>query len=49
MKTSVARWGNSLALRLPKKLAASYNISGNSNVELIEKLDDQALDTVRIW
>lgn len=37
MKTKVSRWGNSLALRLPKKLATSHKIFEGSNVEIIEK------------
>ncbi len=37
MKTKVSRWGNSLALRLPKKLATSHQIFEDSNVEIIEK------------
>ena len=37
MKTKVSRWGNSLALRLPKKLATSQKIFEDSNVEIIEK------------
>lgn len=39
MKTKVSRWGNSLALRLPKKLATSHRIFENSSVEIIEKED----------
>jgi antitoxin MazE len=37
MKTKVSRWGNSLALRLPKKLATSHNIFEDSDVEIIEQ------------
>jgi antitoxin MazE len=37
MKTKVTRWGNSLALRLPKHLATNYQISEGSDVEFIEK------------
>lgn len=37
MKTKVSRWGNSLALRLPKKLATSHRIFEDSSVEIIEK------------
>lgn len=36
MKTKISRWGNSLALRLPQKLAASHNLEEGSAVELIE-------------
>lgn len=39
MKTKVSRWGNSLALRLPKKLATSHNIFQDSSVEIIEQKD----------
>ena len=37
MKTKVARWGNSLALRLPKQLTTSYNISEGCDVEIVEE------------
>ena len=37
MKTKVARWGNSLALRLPKHLTTSYKISEGSDVEIVEE------------
>ena len=37
MKTKVSRWGNSLALRLPRKLAASHNLEEGSSVEIIEE------------
>lgn len=36
MKTKVARWGNSLGLRLPKKLAVSQGLSEGSGVEIVE-------------
>jgi antitoxin MazE len=36
MKTKISRWGNSLALRLPRKLAASHNLEEGSAVEIIE-------------
>jgi len=39
MRTKVSRWGNSLALRLPKKLATSHNIFEDSKVEIIEKAE----------
>lgn len=39
MKTKVSRWGNSLALRLPKKLATSHGIFEESNVEILERED----------
>ncbi len=37
MKAKVARWGNSLALRLPKQLTNSYHISEGSDVEIVEE------------
>jgi antitoxin MazE len=36
MMTKISRWGNSLALRLPKKLATSHNLFQDSDVEIIE-------------
>ena len=37
MKTAVQRWGNSLALRIPRTYAAETNISAGSEVELTLK------------
>ena len=37
MKTKVTRWGNSLALRLPKHMTTSYRISEGSDVEIVEE------------
>ena len=37
MKTKVARWGNSLALRIPRKLASSHHLDEGSSVEIIEE------------
>jgi antitoxin MazE len=34
MKTRVQKWGNSLALRIPKSFAAEARLSENSPVEL---------------
>lgn len=34
MKTRVQKWGNSLALRLPKRLAEEIGITRESDVEL---------------
>jgi antitoxin MazE len=34
MKTSVQRWGNSLAIRLPKPFAEEIGVSDNSPVEI---------------
>ncbi len=36
MRTKVARWGNSLALRIPRKLALSHHLDEGSSVEIIE-------------
>ena len=35
METRVQRWGNSLALRIPKPLAAEVGLKDNSPVELL--------------
>ncbi|MEZ5275200.1 MAG: AbrB/MazE/SpoVT family DNA-binding domain-containing protein [Opitutaceae bacterium] len=43
MKTKVARWGNSLALRLPKKMAVSQGLSEGSDVEVVESGDGLVL------
>ena len=37
MKTSVQRWGNSLALRIPRAFAAETRIQNGSEVELTLK------------
>lgn len=37
MKTAVQRWGNSLALRIPRTYAAETKISAGSEVELTLK------------
>ena len=39
MKTRVAKWGNSLALRLPKALVETHGLAEGSEVELTEKGD----------
>jgi antitoxin MazE len=36
MKTHVAKWGNSLALRLPKALTTSLSLKEGTEVELTE-------------
>ncbi len=36
MKTKVARWGNSLALRIPKHLAESHHLFEGTDLEIIE-------------
>lgn len=39
MKTSVARWGNSLALRIPRGVAAKSRLVEGVEVELAAKAD----------
>ena len=46
MKTKVSRWGNSLALRLPKGMAASHRITEGSDIEIIEREDGLLLSPV---
>ena len=41
MKTRVQKWGNSLALRIPKPLAIEVGLENNSSVEL--RLEDGKL------
>lgn len=41
MHGTVARWGNSLALRLPKTVAASANLSAGQAVEF--EVTDEAI------
>lgn len=36
MKTLVSKWGNSLALRIPKALAENHAIEEGSSLEIIE-------------
>lgn len=40
MKTRVQKWGNSLALRIPKSFATEVNLGCNSEVELSIKGGD---------
>lgn len=37
MKKEIKKWGNSLALRLPKNLADKLNLSDGSQIELIQE------------
>jgi antitoxin MazE len=39
MKTSVARWGNSLALRIPRGVAVKARLAEGDEVELAAKAD----------
>ena len=41
MKTKIQKWGNSLALRIPRALAADANVRVGSTVEV--RLDDGRL------
>jgi antitoxin MazE len=36
MKGKISRWGNSLALRIPRKLASSHHLDEGTSVEIIE-------------
>lgn len=35
METQIAKWGNSLALRIPKRLAAEVNVQDGDSVEVV--------------
>jgi antitoxin MazE len=39
MKIQLRKWGNSLGLRLPQKIAQNYHLNENSLVELTETPD----------
>ena len=41
MQTSVSRWGNSLALRLPSTIAASLDVKEGTPVEI--RIEDHSL------
>jgi antitoxin MazE len=41
MQTAVARWGNSLALRIPKSMATSVALTEGTSVEL--RIEDGSL------
>ncbi len=43
MKTKIARWGNSLALRIPKHLAESRNLTEGADVEILEDAEELRL------
>lgn len=47
MKTKISRWGNSLALRLPRKLAASHNLEEGSSVEIVEDAGELKIRPVK--
>ncbi|MFW6359765.1 MAG: AbrB/MazE/SpoVT family DNA-binding domain-containing protein [Chroococcales cyanobacterium] len=42
MEVELRKWGNSLGLRIPSKLAQSWGLDENSVVELIE-MEDQLI------
>lgn len=46
MKSKVQKWGNSLALRIPKSFAEEARVEDGSDVEI--SLKDQALVVVRV-
>lgn len=37
MKTKISRWGNSLALRIPSKLATTHHLDEGVSVEITEE------------
>jgi len=42
MTTKIQKWGNSLAMRLPKELADSFNLKAGSEVAFITSGDSQS-------
>lgn len=36
MKTKVTRWGNSLGIRIPSRVAAGHGIAEGSEIEILE-------------
>ena len=46
MKAKVAKWGNSLALRLPKALVQAYAVKEGTDVELTEQANGILLKPV---
>ncbi|MBN1121572.1 MAG: AbrB/MazE/SpoVT family DNA-binding domain-containing protein [Anaerolineae bacterium] len=47
MITNIKKWGNSLALRLPKSFAAEIGLDENSEVELIIEADQLVIRPVK--
>ena len=37
MTTKVQKWGNSLAMRLPKELARNFNLKAGSRISFVQK------------
>lgn len=48
MKVKIAKWGNSLAVRLPKKLAEELGLAPGKTVELERKGSKLAIDTAAL-
>ena len=46
MEVKVAKWGNSLALRLPKGISSSRNLREGSRVQVLEQGDNIMLKPV---
>ena len=47
MRVSVAKWGNSLGLRVPKELAARFGLREGSRVEMVAEDDRLVLIPAR--
>jgi antitoxin MazE len=47
MITNIKKWGNSLALRLPKSFASEIGLDENSAVELIIEADQLVIRPVK--
>lgn len=48
MKVKIAKWGNSLAVRLPKKLAEELGLAPGKTVELERKGSKLAIETAAL-
>ena len=47
MRTKVARWGNSLALRIPSRLASGHNLIEGSDIEIVEDAGELKLRPIQ--
>jgi antitoxin MazE len=47
MYITVKKWGNSHAIRIPKKITEALNISENENVEIIAGTDEIIIRKLR--
>lgn len=47
MKANVARWGNSLALRIPSRLASSHHLIEGSGIEIFEDAGELKLRPIQ--